>query len=95
MAFPPHTPVAESHVPPAAAQPPPNAQCHRVDPAPAAAQVTHRLNTLRVELYNSYSDDVRFGLEIVLSGWICILLLTNFWEIGMTQVRCCGARDRV
>ncbi|KXZ51016.1 hypothetical protein GPECTOR_14g257 [Gonium pectorale] len=48
-------------------------------------QVTHRLNTVRVELYNSQEDDVRFGLEIVLTMWIFSLLLYNLWEIGYTQ----------
>ncbi|GFR50551.1 hypothetical protein Agub_g12825 [Astrephomene gubernaculifera] len=48
-------------------------------------KVSHRLNTVRVELYNSYEDDVRFGLEIVLSMWISLLLLHNLWEIGYTQ----------
>ncbi|PNW70325.1 hypothetical protein CHLRE_17g715300v5 [Chlamydomonas reinhardtii] len=48
-------------------------------------KVTYRLNTARVELQNSYEDDVRFGFEIILSIWISLLLLINFWDIGNCQ----------
>ena len=47
--------------------------------------VSYRLQTVRVELYNNYDDDVRFGLEIVLSGWICLLLLSTFWTMVVAQ----------
>ncbi|KAG2493793.1 hypothetical protein HYH03_008013 [Edaphochlamys debaryana] len=48
-------------------------------------KVSHRLNTVCVEFYNSYEDDVRFGLEIVLNIFICCMLLYNLWEIAHTQ----------
>ncbi|PNH05688.1 hypothetical protein TSOC_008032 [Tetrabaena socialis] len=48
-------------------------------------KVTHRLNTVRVELYNSSEDDIRFAFEIILSMWISVLLLMNLWEIAATQ----------
>ncbi|GLC33126.1 hypothetical protein PLESTB_000367500 [Pleodorina starrii] len=48
-------------------------------------KITHRLNTVRVELYNSVNDDVRFAFEIILSMWIIAMLLYNLWEIGYTQ----------
>lgn len=38
-----------------------------------------------MELQNSYEDDVRFGFEIILSIWISLLLLINFWDIGNCQ----------
>lgn len=55
-------------------------------PSRRLLQVSYRLNTVRVELYNSYDDDVRFGLEIVLSMWIFGMLLWNLWEVAYTQV---------
>ncbi|EFJ46305.1 hypothetical protein VOLCADRAFT_93448 [Volvox carteri f. nagariensis] len=49
-------------------------------------KITHRLNTVRVELYNSYSDDVRFAFEIILSMIIFGMLIYNLFQIGYTQV---------
>lgn len=94
------------HVMQPCAQPRPThpAHPHLIPSAPAplsfppfprfASQVSYRLNTVRVELYNSYDDDVRFGLEIVLSMWIFAMLLWNLWEIAYTQVGRRGAGGR-
>ena len=51
----------------------------------ARTQVTHRLHTVRVELYNGYDDDVRYAFEIILSMWIFGMLLWMFWDIIKTQ----------
>jgi len=48
-------------------------------------KVTHKLHTVRVELYNGYDDDVRFALEIILSIWIFSMLLYTFFQIAWTQ----------
>ncbi|GIL76287.1 hypothetical protein Vretimale_5865 [Volvox reticuliferus] len=44
-------------------------------------KITHRLNTVRVELDSTYSDRVRFGFEIILSVMIFGMLLYNLWQI--------------
>ncbi len=47
--------------------------------------MTNRLSTVRVELYNSYDDDVRFAFEVILSVWIYCMMLYTFYEILITQ----------
>eukprot|EP00983_Pelagomonas_calceolata_P123788 1161045-Pelagomonas_calceolata.AAC.11 len=49
------------------------------------AQVQHRMQTVRAELYNGYEDDVRFAFEIILSIWVYSAMLYNFWEIAKCQ----------
>ncbi|GLI64894.1 hypothetical protein VaNZ11_008286 [Volvox africanus] len=48
-------------------------------------KITHRLNTVRVELDSTYSDRVRFGFEIILSIMIFGMLLYNLWQIFAPQ----------
>lgn len=48
-------------------------------------QVTHRLHTVRVELYNGHEDDVRFAFEIILTLWIFCMMLHTIWKILVTQ----------
>ncbi|GIL44962.1 hypothetical protein Vafri_2402 [Volvox africanus] len=48
-------------------------------------KITHRLNTVRVELDSTYSDRVRFGFEIILSVMIFGMLLYNLWQIFAPQ----------
>ena len=40
---------------------------------------------MRVELYNSYDDDVRLFMEIVLSLMIFGMMVYTFYLIAMTQ----------
>lgn len=47
----------------------------------ADVQVTYSIHTVRVELYESAGDYVRLVLEIILSIWVCIQLLSTFWSI--------------
>lgn len=49
------------------------------------AQVTYSIHTVRVELYESTGDYVRLVLEILLTIWVCIHLLSEFW--AMIQAR--------
>lgn len=44
-------------------------------------QVTYSIHTVRVELYESAGDYVRLVLEIILSIWVCIQILSEFWNI--------------
>jgi len=48
-------------------------------------QMQYRMQTVRVELYNSYEDQVRFGFEIILSIWVYIAMIINFVEIIKCQ----------
>jgi hypothetical protein len=52
-----------------------------VIPTPAALQITHRLHTLRVELYHSSADHLRMFLEIVLSIAVFVQLLVEVWRV--------------
>lgn len=47
----------------------------------SALQVTYSIHTVRVELYESAGDYVRLVLEIILSIWVCIQILSEFWNI--------------
>lgn len=47
----------------------------------SALQVTYSIHTVRVELYESAGDYVRLVLEITLSIWVCIQILSEFWNI--------------
>lgn len=49
------------------------------------AQVQHRLQTVRVELYNGHEDNVRFAFEIILSIWVFGTMLWTFWDIATYQ----------
>jgi hypothetical protein len=44
-------------------------------------QITHRLHTLRVELYHSAADRLRMGLEVILSICVFIQLLVEIWRV--------------
>ena len=65
-----HTYIPHSHHTPPSYRPP--------------SQVYHQLHTLRVEMYLSTADQIRYYLELVLTGTIALVLL---WSIlgGMIQ----------
>ena len=44
-------------------------------------QVTYSIHTVRVELYESVGDYVRLVLEVILTIWVCIQMLSEFWAI--------------
>lgn len=50
-------------------------------------QVDHRLDVVRVELYNTPADKARYAFEIIMSVWICAMMLQNLWQIGLAQVK--------
>ena len=50
-------------------------------------QVTHSIHTVRVELYESAGDYVRLVLEILLTIWVCIQLLSMLWSIVVARRR--------
>jgi hypothetical protein len=50
-------------------------------------QVTYSIHTVRVELYESSGDYVRLVLEILLTIWVCIHLLSEFWAIIQARRR--------
>lgn len=57
----------------------------------SALQVTYSIHTVRVELYESAGDYVRLVLEIILTIWVCIQILSEFWNILQAkrqQVQC-------
>ena len=43
--------------------------------------MTYSIHTVRVELYESAGDYVRLVLEIILTIWVTIHLLSEFWAI--------------
>ena len=43
--------------------------------------MTHSIHTVRVELYETAGDYVRLVLEILLTIWVCIQLLSMLWSI--------------
>ncbi|DBB14252.1 TPA: hypothetical protein ACH3X3_001198 [Trebouxia sp. C0006] len=49
--------------------------------------VTYSIHTVRVELYESSGDYVRLVLEILLTIWVCIHLLCEFWAIIQAKRR--------
>ena len=54
-------------------------------------QVTYSIHTVRVELYESAGDYVRLVLEIILTIWVGIQILSEFWNILQAkrqQVQC-------
>lgn len=44
-------------------------------------QVTYSIHTVRVELYESPGDYIRLVLEIILTIWVAIQILSEFWAI--------------
>jgi len=50
-------------------------------------QVTYSIHTVRVELYESSGDYVRLVLEILLTIWVCIHLISEFWAIIQARRR--------
>ena len=50
-------------------------------------QVTHSIHTVRVELYETAGDYVRLVLEILLTIWVCIQLLSMLWSIIVARRR--------
>lgn len=46
-----------------------------------ALQVTYSIHTVRVELYESPGDYIRLVLEIILTIWVAIQILSEFWAI--------------
>ena len=52
---------------------------------PELVQIKHKLQTVRVELYNSYDDSVRLFMEIALSAMIFGMLLFSFYQMYETQ----------
>ncbi|MEW5311378.1 MAG: hypothetical protein WDW38_003099 [Sanguina aurantia] len=49
--------------------------------------VTHRLNTVKVEVYDAPEDWVRLAFEILLSAWICAFLGGNLWLMAQAQTQ--------
>ena len=49
--------------------------------------MTYSIHTVRVELYESSGDYVRLVLEILLTIWVCIHLLSEFWAIIQAKRR--------
>lgn len=63
--------------------------CHHLGSADGGGglQVTYSIHTVRVELYESAGDYVRLVLEILLTIWVTIHLLTEFWAIIQARRR--------
>ena len=49
--------------------------------------MTHSIHTVRVELYETAGDYVRLVLEILLTIWVCIQLLSMLWSIIVARRR--------
>ncbi len=50
-------------------------------------QVTYSIHTVRVELYESAGDYVRLVLEILLTIWVSIQMLTELWAVIQAKRR--------
>lgn len=48
-------------------------------------QVEHRLETMRIELYCTPSEQARYTFEVILSVWIYCMMAENLWRILYTQ----------
>ena len=46
-----------------------------------ALQVTYSIHTVRVELYESPGDYIRLVLEVILTIWVTIQILSEVWVV--------------
>ena len=49
--------------------------------------MTYSIHTVRVELYESAADYVRLVLEIILTIWVTIHLLSELWAVIQAKRR--------
>ena len=54
-------------------------------------QVSYRSDTIRVELYKTTRERVRLVLEVILTTWVCVLLVKQVWAAARAWQKQVGA----